>query len=309
MSSRAVRRARPRWLAALSLVALVVASAWAAGPVHRAVARWGWQDPGEYAQTLRYAVLVAVVAWILVVLRPWRDAPRGAWGLAGEEARPALWPAGFALACGLLLALTLFDAALGWIEWQRGGGAMFRHRLVSGTLSAVAIGFVEETAFRGWVFHAFRRRWAAFPAAALAALVYAVPHAFKGAAAGRDLPSDLSGALEAGRRWLAYAGDVTAFGPKVVGLAVFGMVLTAAYLRTRTLWFGAGIHAGAVFYLKEYGALTEKVPERNWAGTKFLYDGVPAFVLMSLVAWCLWPRAGGRTSAREAVVRPPGGTE
>lgn len=293
-------RAARALVAAALFFGLVAVAVVAAPALHRATVAWGWQDPGEFGQTFRHAVLAAIVLWILAVLRPWRDAPKGAWGLVGPDAKPSRFPAGFALACGLLLAIVLFEAALGWMRWETDAASKFRHRFLAALLTSIPIGLAEEALFRGWVFGAFRRRFAALSAAALASLVYAVPHAFKGSAAGRDLPADLSGALTALGAWGDYVGDLSVFGPKVVGLFAFGMLLCAAYLRTRTLWFGAGIHAGAVFFLKAYGALTEKVPERNWGGTKFLYDGLPAYVLVGAVAFCLWPkpvREGGLPAA------------
>jgi membrane protease YdiL (CAAX protease family) len=286
--------ARRLALGALAVLATVLLAALVAGPLHRALAAAGWRREDEVASTLRRVLVVALVVLLVLATRPWRDAPRDVWGLRGPAARPALFPVGVALALALTGALVLVHAAFGWLSWERRAAEKLASRWPGALATALAVGFLEEVFFRGWLLSRFLVRGGALPAALATSLLYALPHGFKGSAAPRGLPPDLSGALEALGAWASSMGDLAAFGPKVVGFASFGMLLAAARLRTGGLWLGIGLHAGAVFALEAYGALTHRVPDRNWAGTKFLHDGLPAWLLLAAVTFALWPRPARR---------------
>jgi membrane protease YdiL (CAAX protease family) len=155
---------------------------------------------------------------------------------------------------------------------------------------AAAIAVLEELFFRGWMLSRFRERFAPFAAALATSLLFALPHLLKETNAPKGLSADSSGALAALDAWARSAVDFPVTLPKVFGMWLFGLALAAAFYRTRSLWLGIGIHAGAVFYVQALSALTERSPERNWAGSKWLYDGPPGWVLVALLALLLWPR-------------------
>jgi uncharacterized protein len=297
MSGPSTLRKALLWTAAV--LATVLCAALLAGPIHRALAAAGWRREDEFASTLRRALVVALVLLIALGTRPWRDAPRDVWGLRGPAARPALFPAGVALAFLLMGLLVLLQAASGWLSWERRAAEKLASRWPGALATALVVALLEEVFFRGWVLSRFLRRWPAFAAALATSLVYAIPHGFRGSAAPRGLTPDLGGALEALRAWGASMGDVSTFGPKILGFTAFGMLLAAARLRTGGLWLGIGIHAGAVFFLEAYSALTVRLPERNWAGTKFLHDGPPAWILLAVLTFALWPRDRARGEPRE----------
>jgi hypothetical protein len=81
--------------------------------------------------------------------------------------------------------------------------------------------------------------------------------------------------------------------PGFLTLALAGGLLAWARERTGTLWFGIGLHAGWIFWLKSFGFLTrESSPPAApglW-GTSRLYDGWPAFAILALIAVFLAPR-------------------
>jgi membrane protease YdiL (CAAX protease family) len=278
------------WTVAVLATAFVAALV--AGPLHRALADAGWRRADEFASTFRRVLLVALVALIAVATRPFSDAPKDLWGLRGDALRPAHFPAGVALALVLLGALVLLQASLGWLGWERRAAQKLADRWLGALGTALAVSLLEEVFFRGWLLSRFLRALPVFLAALATSLVYAVPHGFKGSAAPKGLSPDLGGAAEALAAWGASMGDLRAFGPKVVGFASFGMLLAAARLRTGSLLLGIGIHAGAVFFLEAYSAVTTRTPERNWAGTKFLHDGPPAWALLWAATFLLWPRGG-----------------
>jgi membrane protease YdiL (CAAX protease family) len=80
--------------------------------------------------------------------------------------------------------------------------------------------------------------------------------------------------------------------PGFVNLTLAGILLGLAYQRTGNLYFSIGLHAGWIFWLKFYGAITAPVPAASqwfW-GTQKLIDGwlaliVLAFALLALNRW------------------------
>jgi uncharacterized protein len=72
--------------------------------------------------------------------------------------------------------------------------------------------------------------------------------------------------------------------PGFFNLTLAGALLALAYQRTGNLYFSIGLHAGWIFWLKSYGALTTDVPNANaWLwGTGKMIDGWLALVVLSL---------------------------
>jgi membrane protease YdiL (CAAX protease family) len=297
---------------ALALAGAVVLAVLVSGPLHVWLAERGWRRADEFASTLRRVLVVAIVLAIALVARPWRTAPRDAWGLWGGRARPLHLPLGVLLAAAAMAAVVATQFAAGWFEWDRHGARRLGHRWLGAVPAALAIGLLEEVFFRGFVLDAVARGLRAtrgrrlLLAAVLASLLYAVPHGFKGSAAPRGLSPDVPGALEALRAWFLSVSDLSSFGPKLVGFTAFGLLLCAARLRTGGLWLGVGLHAGAVLFLTFLGALADRDPERNWAGTKFLHDGPIAWAVVLALAFALWPR--GRREPLSSGASPAGRT-
>ena len=112
----------------------------------------------------------------------------------------------------------------------------------------------------------------------------------RGTAASRDIPATLAGSFEALAAWAGNLVDVQDFLPRFVGLFLLATLLSAAFLRTRSLYLSIGIHYGALVLINQLSALTERTPERDWMGSKWLYDGVPGWIAMALATPALWRR-------------------
>ncbi len=297
------RRALIFWVPAVALVVLGAAAL--AAPAHEALFDSGLlEKPANefeydkgFLKVFRRLLLIPLVVLFLVRIKPWRDGGLRAFGLVGPTARVGSG----VLAAGITLlvaaAVIAFQFAMGWMHWEdppRWG--TFGERVLRMVPAGVLIAVLEEFFFRGWLIRRFRQDVSMPVAATVSALVYGLVHAFKPTVMTVDVSHDFTGALEALGGWLAFMVDVQAFGPALVGLFLFGLLLTAAYQRTGTLWTGIGIHAAAVWVLFTYGALTERDPQRNWAGTKWLYDGPVLWAVLVGLAFVLWPR--GATAGR-----------
>ena len=116
--------------------------------------------------------------------------------------------------------------------------------------SALAVGVIEETFFRGGIFGALRRNWSLGAAVAVSSGIYAVLHFCK--------PTEpvtvnwLTGFTHLGMIWQNFGTQVNWIG--LVTLVLAGGVLALAYEWTKALYFSVGLHAGWVFMLKTVSA-------------------------------------------------------
>src|SRR5262249_32161374 len=114
------------------------------------------------------------------------------------------------------------------------------NKALVGTGAALAIGVGEETLFRGLLLRRFQRDLGTVAAVVGVTAAYAAVHAIR---TGRT-----AGPLDA---WSGAARTAASFaplgapthGPQLIGLALFGLLLVAARLRSGSLWVPIGIHA------------------------------------------------------------------
>jgi membrane protease YdiL (CAAX protease family) len=313
---RAVGQSLFFWGAVLAGTVALAASL--AAPLHELLLDWGFLDaPGAAAEdhrgflkVFRRLLLLPLVVALVWRLKLWRNLGLRRYGLLppraleGVPARPA-WlfiarPFAFAflITVGVMGAVLAAQFLAGWLQWEDPlRWHELQRRVGRAFAGALALSLVEEWFFRGWLLERFRLRLGFVAAACASAFVFALLHAFRPSNLTVDVTHDAAGALDALRGWLAFMLDPVAFGPSFLGLFCFALLLTAAWRRSRTLWTAIGIHAGAVWVLLTYGALTVREPERTWAGTRVLYDGLPVWALLLLLSW----RIGRGITAREAL--------
>jgi membrane protease YdiL (CAAX protease family) len=297
------------WLVALAAIVLLAAAL--AAPVQDLLARLELREarPGrevhEFLKVFRRLLLVPLVVLLFVRLRPWRDGIGVVAGLRGRHARLSMMPVAFLLTLLLGIGLLGVHAALGGLgprprlDFEDVGP-----RLLTRLGSAVGVAVLEEWFFRGWLFHRFGARLGAARAALAVATIFALVHAFRPATLRVEVSRDFRGALEALAAWTETAVDPERFGPSFVGLALFSLVLSASFLRTRTLWTAIGIHAAGAFLVYAHEMISRRAPLPEWAGTRLLFDGAPACLIMVVALWGLWPRGAG-TRERLGGEAPP----
>ena len=150
--------------------------------------------------------------------------------------------------------------------------------------SAVLVSVLEELLFRGAVFSALRRVGSFALAATVSGGVYALVHFFERPPAPAEVQAG-TGFLVLGQMLRGFADPQAVF-PGLLTLALAGGLLAWARERTGALWFGIGLHAGWIFWLKSYGFLTVAASGATGAlwGSAKLYDGWAALLVLSMVA-------------------------
>jgi hypothetical protein len=175
-------------------------------------------------------------------------------------------------------------------------------KLAAGALTAVSVSLIEELLFRGAIFGAFRRVTSWVTALLLSSAIYAILHFMESAKQIGDVHWYSGLALLP--RMLAGFGDLHRVVPGFFNLTLAGALLALAYQRTGTLYFSIGLHAGWIFWLRVYGALTESSPlasEWFW-GTDRLTDG---WLVLPVLAAALWGMHRWLPAAAAQATEPP----
>lgn len=293
------------WPAAM--LGVVALACLLAGPIHGLLAGLGWLGGSDrdFLRVFRRLLVLPLVAVFLWRVRPWRGVGGDAYGLRGPNARARPFVLGFTLTLAALLGVLAWQLQQGWLRFEDPlrWGELAR-RLVTYLVGGFVIALFEEWFFRGWCVERVGRRLGPVPGVLVPAAIFALLHAFRPSRLEAPVTHDAAGALEALRGWGAHMIDLAAFGPAALGLFCFALLLTAAHVRTRTLWAPVGIHMAAVLVISSYGALTDRSPPRTWAGSRVLYDGPVIWALALVGAFVLWR---GRDSSAPPAPAPGSG--
>ena len=289
----------------LAVAGVVGAAALLCGPVHALLVAPGWlaDTDRDFLRVFRRLLVIPLVLVFLWRVRPWRGAAAADFGLRPSPARLRGALLGFGLTLLALLLILAWQLWMGWLTFEdplRWGELARRAGLY--LVGGLLVGLFEEWFFRGWLVARGTRDVGPRFGVLVSAVVFALLHAFRPSKLEVAVSHDAAGALAALRDWLEHMVDPVAFGPAALGLFCFALLLSAAYRRASSLWTPIGIHAAAVLVLFSYGALTDRAPERTWAGSRLLYDGPVAWLLCLGAA--AWLRRGGRDSAASRASGP-----
>ena len=163
--------------------------------------------------------------------------------------------------------------------------------LLGATVSAAVVAVVEELIFRGALFGILRKTWGWPAALAVSSAVYASVHFLQKAGAPQQI--DWLSGIRLLPELFRLPPEGAGLAPAFFTLFLAGAILALAYQRAGTLFLSMGLHAGWIFWLTAYRALTEPAAgasPRVWGSDK-LIDGWLAFFVLAVVLAGLW-RAG-----------------
>lgn len=170
----------------------------------------------------------------------------------------------------------------------------FIKTLISGLLSGLAVGFIEETLFRGLMHSGMRRTLGFWSTALLTAWLYAALHFIKPEALG-DADFTTAEALRMIAGGLARLGDFAPIADSFVTLVVVGVFLSMVRERTGGILWAIGIHAGWVMIIKLFKYLTDTTLVEGrpsaWVGAG--YDDITgwmATLFLATIAAVYWYR-------------------
>ena len=263
-----------------------------------------WAHPALFAHLglepasslYRLAMLVALLAlpWFLQRIR------LNSWEAAGFTApRTEGWRQlglGFLAGCAILAVLAVAETLTGMhhlaIPASKATAAYVAKTIVSGALSGLAVGLIEETFFRGLMQTGLRRSMAFWPSALLIATLYAALHFVKPEPLG-DNPFDHAHAFSMLFGGFARLTEASVFADSLTTLFVAGVFFCMIRERTGSVVWAIGIHAGWVMSIKLFKYLTDPTlvdgaPSPWIAGGYDHVTGWLATLWLSAVAWIYW---------------------
>ncbi|MBI1389617.1 MAG: CPBP family intramembrane metalloprotease [bacterium] len=267
---------------AASLLACVLYS-----PVFAMVASWDWTYPPD--RVFRRVWMLSVIAGLIGGGRwlGFRHPARVGYRFSAGWARNVAW--GAIIAWGFLGALTGL--------YLLGGAWRFQHEynltkaLIAGLIRGALVAGLEEYVFRGLIYSSLRVRWSWFRAAAFCSAIFASLHFLTGAGhAAVEAPDAWwMGFYLCGTMTLNMLYHFTPF-PDALSLFFVGMILCYAVEKTRTLWYGVGLHGGWVWcaaVLSEVFSRTGRI-DTYYIGGSRLFDGVIPMAGMAVVFPITW---------------------
>ncbi len=160
----------------------------------------------------------------------------------GYARTPVWWKQNLGGFLAGIISLGLCAVLLGFPNWKT--------NFIGNFASALAVGIIEETFFRGGIYGALRRSFPIWFAVVISSVIYAVLHFCK--------PTEpvsvnwLTGFTHLGFIFQNFGTQVNWIG--LVTLLLVGTVLALVFEWTKVLYFSIGLHAGWVFALKTVGA-------------------------------------------------------
>ena len=192
----------------------------------------------------------------------------------------------------MVLILSLLEVAVGPRYWRQ--PLMISdiiERFFKGILSGMTVGIVEEFFFRGFIFGYLRRKMRLIWAVALASVFYSLTHFLDN---GQIFIPAYPTIKDAARLLFGYLEPVTrrplVILPEFFGLFLFGVALSIAYIRTKSLFFSIGLHAGTIFLIKFQYSFIRPGSEffDPWFGNKPFYDGPIEWIFLFLLGFAVW---------------------
>jgi len=223
------------------------------------------------ASILTYIVLYAE---FIVLVKLWgryvyREPLFKAYGLRQPRQNWQNFGQGFAIGLGSLLLMFVLQGILGWVQWQV-PSSLFPRILFEGGVIAIAVGFVEELFFRGWLLNELEREYSPRIALGVSSLIFALVHGIR---------------------------------PQWFALVILGLILVWAKRATQgRLGLSIGFHAGIVwgYYLVNVGQLvtfSNRVPAWVTGIDRNPLAGVVGILALSAIAF------GMRSAALRSSVR------
>ena len=281
----------------LAIVGTLLLTSVVVGPLWLALQPWLPDLPfAKLASRLWQLSMVGGVAFVV-----WRLRLRGksAWGY-GMPRAVFLRQLGLGLALGLLTMtpVALSVIGLGLRDWRPTlDAARWVELFFSGALTGIAVGFLEETFYRGLLLGALTRDdgarpepWGRGVAVLASSMLYASLHFLarsKIPAAEVDVGSGLALLAQSLRYFAAPAGMVDSF----LALTAVGALLAMARLWTGSIALSVGLHAGWVWVMKLAVGTTWLAPAAPQAWLINAIDGFTGWLvlgwtlLLTLAAW------------------------
>ncbi|MGC9326698.1 MAG: CPBP family intramembrane glutamic endopeptidase, partial [Candidatus Hinthialibacter sp.] len=254
--------------------------------VQHAVNAWtDWDYPP--ARVFRRVWMITVITGLIIARKPLGLISPARAGFCFNKNALHNLGVGLAAVSLFLFGLSCFYLLLGaWIIPETLLIEKLRKRFFEGLLRGVVVSGLEEYIFRGLIFFSLCRFWSWKRSAVFTSLIFASLHFLEGR--GHEAianPTAWNAGFQLCGMLISNMMREFTFFPDAVGLFIVGMALCHAAHRTGSLWYGAALHGGWVWFFSFRSSLLfdAQALDAFWFGGPRLFNGVIPMLAMLLI--------------------------
>lgn len=242
------------------------------------------QGSYDFGKVMRRIMMAIAILIIFFLRKSIMIGPLATLGLKNTHGWRKQLQTGFLLGAGFLTLYIAFLYAAGARIFDIPAKSI--SSLVMETIKILCIagiiGCIEEIFFRGFIFQSLLKDISALSSVCISSIFYALLHFLK-------IKLIVSPGIQPFVGFLVFYQFLknlimhfTTLFPSLIGLSLVGVVLSYACLRTHSLYFAIGLHAGWVFLIKMDGLLFDRVGKnQEWLfGDGNVVTGVLAWTLL-----------------------------
>ncbi len=161
--------------------------------------------------------------------------------------------------------------------------------IIKYALIGCLIGIMEEILFRGFVLQSFLESTSLPVAVCVCSLIYSMLHFFKADVFVSTGFQPFVGFVTIVQFFKPIFFEFSKHLPAIIGLFLVGVVLSYAFIKTKSLYLSIGLHAGMVFMMKADGMFLVRVREKlGWLfGDSKLVTGVLVWFLLIFILFVI----------------------
>jgi membrane protease YdiL (CAAX protease family) len=245
----------------------------------------------DFGKVMRRILMVVALIVFLVFRKSLRF---GALVSSGLKIRPGFFRQflfGFLLA-GLPLLIyyglgLLTGAWIIHIDYNSAGVTILY--IIKYALIGCLIGIIEEILFRGFVLQSFLENMSLPVAVCACSLIYSMLHFFKADVFVSTGFQPFVGFVTIAQFFKPIFFELFKNLPAIIGLFLVGVVLSYAFIKTKSLYLSIGLHTGMVFMMKADGMFLVRVREKlGWLfGDSKLVTGVLVWFLLIFILFVI----------------------
>jgi uncharacterized protein len=205
-------------------------------------------------------------------------------GLRKNPRRISHFLGGFLISTGTISAL---GACLLWLDICELKSPLPWYHLPPLLLTAISVALIEESLFRGAILGLIRQTFPTVPAAIFVATLFSIIHfltpakeqivAVRWYSGFELLPHAFGRFLDP---WMVLGGFTT--------IAILGLLLAHATIRTCSLWLGIGVHSGLIFGKMGFNKVTKKIYDLTPWFSGDITVGIGSVLILLLLWFLIW---------------------
>ncbi len=160
-------------------------------------------------------------------------------------------------------------------------------KIVEYALIACLIGIIEEIFFRGYLLQSFQENMSLPKAVCVCSLIYSILHFFKADVLVSTGFQPFVGFTTMAQFFKPIFFEFLKNLPAIVGLFLVGVVLSYAFIKTKSLYLSIGLHAGMVFMVKADTMFISRVRKEHvllfGSGSKLITGVLVWFLLIFIL--------------------------